>query len=433
MVEILHPPARAYKAKDGNLWHATASFAAYEDERLYGFGQRRHGRLDQKGCVLDLRQANCEVCIPFTLSSRGYGFLWNNPALGRVELGHTGTRWVAEATHQIDYRITAGDTPAEIMRHYVDATGHATGLPEWASGFWQCKLRYKTQEELLNVAREYKKRGLPLSVIVIDFFHWPMMGDLRFDETCWPDPVGLVKELKEMGVEAMVSVWPAFNGNSANYPEFYENGYLLAVHHGLPTTLQFFDTRPEGVVYLHYYDPTNPGARALFWEKAREGYYRHGFRIFWLDCIEPEMKGPHQDNLQLHAGTGEEVACLYPIEHERAFHEGMTAAGQEKALNLCRSAWAGSQRYGAAVWSGDIKSTFEVLAKQIRAGLNIAVSGIPYRCLLPVGVDAAQAAKDGCRPRDVNAQEIRARLRQEDQRLCLDPENLPGEVQPEND
>ena len=175
---------------------------------IYGLGQHQHGRLDQKGCVIELIQRNTEVSIPFLLSSRGYGFLWNNPAVGRVELGYNATRWVAEAAPQIDYWITTGNTPADILSNYAEVTGHAPEFPEWASGFWQSKLRYASQEELESVAREYRQRNLPLSVIVIDFFHWTRQGEWQFDPKYWPDPAGMVKKLENLGVKVMVSVWP---------------------------------------------------------------------------------------------------------------------------------------------------------------------------------------------------------------------------------
>ena len=192
-------PERRFKSLGSNLFRSQIKFRAYDDERFYGLGQRKHGKLDQKGCVIDLLQLNSKVCIPFLLSNRGYGFLWNNPAVGRVELGQNHTRWIAEATAKLDYWITLGDTPAQIVERYVDATGHAPMLPEWAAGFWQCKLRYTSQDELLSVAREYKARGLPLSVIVIDYFHWTSQGDWQFDPADWPDPAGMVKELEADG------------------------------------------------------------------------------------------------------------------------------------------------------------------------------------------------------------------------------------------
>ena len=181
---FIRPPARRFKPLGSDLYHITAEFQPADGERFYGLGQHQHGLLDQKGCVIDLWHRNTEVSIPFLVSSRGYGFLWHNPAVGRVELGRNGTRWVAEASRQMDYWITAGSY-AEIMAHYADATGHAPVLPQWVAGFWQCKLRYRTQEELLEVAREYRRRGLPLDVIVVDFFHWTRMGEWRFD------PVGV--------------------------------------------------------------------------------------------------------------------------------------------------------------------------------------------------------------------------------------------------
>src|SRR5216683_3055611 len=298
-------PSRSFKAVHSELFHLEVRFRAYKDERLYGLGQHQHGRLDQKGCTIDLIQRNTEVSIPFLFSSRGYGFLWHNPGIGRVELGYNTTRWVAEATPQLDYWITAGATPAEIMEHYADATGHAPELPAWAAGFWQSKLRYRTQNELLSVAREYKRRGLPLAVIVIDFFNWTLQGDWRFDPELWPDPAGMVSELEGMGVKLMVSIWPTVNPVSEKFP------------------------------------------------------------------MDP-------DNLRFHLGNGLTVANAYPLLHARGFYEGMRDAGETAILNLCRSAWAGSQRYGAAVWSGDINSTFEAFQAQVRAGLNIGLSGIPW-------------------------------------------------------
>ena len=372
------PPARWVRPLVGNHYRIEARFNAYDGERLYGLGQHQHGQLDQKGCVIDLIHFNTESTIPFLLSSRGYGFLWNNPAVGRVELGANATRWVAEATPQLDYWITAGETPAEILEHYTDATGHAPMLPEWAAGFWQCKLRYRTQAELLSVAREYKRRGLPLSVIVADFFHWSLQGDWQFDPELWPDPAAMVRELEEMGVKLMVSIWPTVNSLSANFEEMQRRGLLVRTERGTPVLMTYVDNKPEGPVYLHIYDATHPEARAYIWEQAREGYYRHGVRSWWLDQTEPEIYPLDFDNLRYHWGHGLAVTNIYPLTHARAFYEGMRSEGEQDIVLLCRAAWAGSQRYGAAVWTGDIDSTFAALQAQVRAGLNMALSGIPW-------------------------------------------------------
>lgn len=373
------PPARWYRPQQGsNLSRIDTHFRANPGESIYGLGQHQHGLLDNKGCVIDLEQRNTEVCIPFYISSLGYGFLWNNPGVGRVELGNNLTRWVMEATRGIDYYIVAGDTPAEILAKYIDATGHPPLLPDFALGFWQCKLRYRTQQELLDVVREYKKRGLPLAVIVSDYFHWRMMGDWAMDPRDWPDPVAMMKELKDLGVELMVSVWPTVNANNPVYNEMNERGLLARTVHGVQAHIPIWDTEPEGVAMAAYYDATNPEARRFVWERVKKGYLDYGVRVFWLDADEPELMPMHAENIRYALGTGLEVTNIYPLLHQKGFYEGMLAEGQNEVINLSRSAWAGTQRYGAAVWSGDIRSRFDILRAQIPAGLNIAMSGIPW-------------------------------------------------------
>jgi alpha-D-xyloside xylohydrolase len=283
-----------------------------------------------------------------------------------VELAENQTRWIAESTSQMDYYLVAGDTPADILARYADVTGHPTRFPEWAAGFWQCKLRYRTQEELLSVAREYKRRGLPLDIIVVDFFHWTMMGEWQFDPAFWPDPAGMVKELEAMGVKLMVSVWPSVNLNSANYTEMVEKGLLVRAEQGIQGHMFIADTYPKGPSPISYYDSTNPAARKYIWEKVKQNYYDLGIKVWWLDACEPEIYPMDVHNLRFHLGNGLEVAHLYPLMHARAFYEGMTEAGESAVISLCRSAWAGSQRYGAAVWSGDIPSTFEYLQGRFR-------------------------------------------------------------------
>jgi len=377
-IHTLSIPARHYKDLKGDLFHIEACFEAYEDEHIYGLGQHQHGRLDQKGCVIELIQRNTEVSIPFLLSSRGYGFLWNNPAVGRVELGRNATRWVAEAAPQIDYWITTGETPANILSNYADVTGHAPMLPDWASGFWQSKLRYASQEELLSVAEEYHRRKLPLSVIVIDFFHWTRQGDWQFNPKYWPDPKGMVKKLESLGVRAMVSVWPTVNRLSPNYSEMSSKGYIIRNKNSTAAHMYFVDNHAEEGIYIHYYDSTHPGARKYIWEKVKQEYYRFGIKIYWLDACEPELLPMLPENLRFYAGDGEAVANVYPLHHVQGFYEGMRAESEQDIIFLCRSAWAGSQRFGAAVWSGDIPSTFASLRVQVKAGLNTGLSGIPW-------------------------------------------------------
>lgn len=371
-------PGPRLRTAHGNGYHRLEQrFHAYPQEKLFGLGQHQHGLFDQKGAVIDLVQRNAEVSIPFLVSSRGYGFLWNSPAIGRVELAANGTRWVSDSARQIDYWVTAG-RPAQVMRAYADATGHPSMLPEWAAGFWQCKLRYRSQEELLEVAREYHRRGVPLDVIVCDFFHWSHLGDWQFDPAEWPDPAAAVKELAEYGTRLMVSVWPSVSPLSDNHAEMERQGLFIGTEYGPIAHADWPDKGVDKTVQVAFYDATNPRAREYVWSKVRENYVSHGIDLWWLDACEPEVKPGYPANLRYHAGPGLEVGNMYPRENSRTFYEGMLADGRADVVTLNRSAWAGSQRYGAALWSGDIHTDFATLRTQIAAGLNVSLSGIPW-------------------------------------------------------
>ncbi len=364
--------AREFKPITGGDYHLTMRFESVDkDEKIYGMGQYQQPYLDLKGLDLELAHRNSQASVPFAVSSLGYGFLWNNPGVGRAVLGKNIMSFEAYSTKVLDYWIVAGDTPAEIEEAYAKVTGTVPMMPEYGLGFWQCKLRYQTQEELLQVAREYKRRNLPIDLIVIDFFHWPKQGEWKFDPVYWPDPDAMVKELKEMGIELMVSVWPTVDRTCENYEEMLEKGYLIRTERGFRAGLDF-----QGAT-IHF-DATNPGAREYVWNKVKQNYYEKGIRVFWLDEAEPEYTAYDFDNYRYHLGTDLQIGNLYPAEYARAFYEGMEREGQKNIVNLLRCAWAGSQKYGALVWSGDIASSFESMRNQLAAGLNMGLAGIPW-------------------------------------------------------
>ena len=362
--------AREYRVTSGNQFKISLYFKAEPGEHFYGMGQDANDCFDLKGSTVELLQKNGKCTIPYTYSSRGYGFIWNNPAIGRAEFVNNHTMWHVQCAKQIDYVIIAGDTPGEINEKFTAITGRAPMLPEWAAGFWQCKLRYETQEELLQVAREYKKRGLPISVIVIDYFHWTMQGEWKFDPEKWPDPKAMVSELESMGIKLMVSVWPTIDPRSENYAYMREHNYILRGERGVDVVFMFFGPQT-------YVDTTHPGAREFFWSRAKKNYYDYGIRTFWLDEAEPEMRPYDYDNVRMYLGNGEEVSNIYCVGFAKAFYDGLKAQGEE-VCNLVRCAWLGSQRYGVVLWSGDIASTFDSLRKQLKAGLNVAMCGIPW-------------------------------------------------------
>lgn len=364
--------AREFKPNVGGDYHLTVRFESLDrNEKIYGMGQYQQPYLNLKGTDLEMAHRNSQASVPFAVSSLGYGILWNNPGVGRAVFGHNIMSFENYGTKVMDYWFVAGDTPAEIEEAYAKAAGTVPMMPEYGLGFWQCKLRYQTQEELLEVAREYKRRGLPIDVIVIDYFHWPTQGEWKFDPVYWPNPDAMIKELKDMGIELMVSIWPTVDRKSENYEEMLEKGYLIRTERGFRTGLDF-----EGAT-IHY-DATNPGAREYLWNKAKENYYDKGIKIFWLDEAEPEYTAYDFDNYRYYLGTDLEIGNIYPVDYARTFYEGMEREGQENIVNLLRCAWAGSQRYGALVWSGDIASSFSCMRNQIAAGLNMGIAGIPW-------------------------------------------------------
>lgn len=355
----------------GSEFSLNLKFDSNDGEKIFGMGQYQQAYMDLKGCTLELAQKNTQASVPYLVSSKGYGLLWNNPAIGRATLGANVTEFTAESTRQIDYWINAADTPAALVEQYTELTGRVPMMPEWAMGFWQCKLRYQTQDEVLTIARRYKELNIPLSVIVIDFFHWTQQGDWRFDPEYFPDPKAMIDELHEMGVRVMISIWPTVDRTSVNYEEMSERDLLIRTDRGLNVTMECWGMQC-------FIDPTNPETREFVWQKAMENYRSHGVDLFWLDEAEPEYTVQDFDLYRYYDGPALECANEYPARYSQTFFDGMKKEGIENPLNLVRCAWAGSQRYGALVWSGDVPSTFTYLRYQLTAGLNMGLAGIAW-------------------------------------------------------
>ena len=373
---------RELKPNPGTFnWKATVRFEAYDNEKLFGMGQYQDSHLDKKGGSWELSQKNSQASVPFVISTRGYGFLWNNPAIGTATFGTNGTTWTAEQTQKIDYWVTCG-TPSEIEKNYTDVTGRTPLMPDFAMGFWQCKLRYRTQQEVIDVAKEYRRRNLPLDVIVIDFFHWSCQGDFKFDAEDWPDPEQMVRELGEMGVKLMVSVWPTIDERSENFDEMAQNGLLISFDRKNGFNMDWMGNTV-------FFDTTNPKTREYVWEKCKENYFKKGIQLFWLDEAEPEYGLYEFEHYKYHLGPAMECSNIYPFYYAKAFYDGLCKEKQaaqnkdalqvdESPISLIRCAWAGSQRFGTVVWSGDVHSDFRSLRNQLQAGLSMAIAGIPW-------------------------------------------------------
>lgn len=355
----------------GSEYALTVRFESTKGEKIFGMGQYQQQQMDMKGCVLELAQRNSQISVPFAVSSLGYGFLWNNPAVGRVTFGNNYTEWVARATSQMDYWITAEDTPKKILENYTAVTGHADLFPEDLMGLWQCKLRYRTQDEVLEVARRYKKEGIKIDQIVIDFFHWTVQGDWKFDKKYWPDPKAMVDELHSMGIKVIVSVWPSVDRRSENFAPMQEQGLLIRTERG---SLETYDYQGDCVEI----DTFNPETRKYVWDVCKKNYYDLGIDAFWLDNSEPDYCVYDFENYRYSEGPALTCSNMYPQMYSRIFYDEMKKLGRNDIVNLLRCGWAGSQKYGNLIWSGDIPSTFEAFSDQVQCGLNMGLAGISW-------------------------------------------------------
>ncbi len=362
--------ARNYIPRTGGDYQLNIKFEANDGEKLFGMGQYQQAQTNMKGCFLDLAQRNSQVTIPFALSNLGYGFLWNNPAVGRATFGYNITEWTSECSKEMDYWICADEDPRAIVEDYCAVTGRAPEFPEDLMGLWQCKLRYRTQEEVLDVAHACKEHNVPIDLIVIDFFHWPYQGDWRFDETYWPDPKAMVDELHSMGIKVCVSVWPSVDRRSENFGEMFENGMLIRTERGSIQTYDYLGDCLE-------IDATNPETRDYVWAKLKKNYADYGIDMFWMDNAEPDYAVYDYDNYRYWMGTALECTNIYPQYYSRIVYDNQVKEGLP-AVNLLRSAWAGSQKYGNVVWSGDVPSTFEGFRDQFQCGINMAICGMPW-------------------------------------------------------
>ena len=355
----------------GGDYRLIVRFESNDGEKLFGMGQYQQPYMDLKGCTLELAQKNSQTTVPFAVSSLGSGFLWNNPAVGRVTFGKNLTEWEAAACRDMDYWVTAADTPKDLIYNYTSVTGRAPMMRGDLMGFWQCKLRYRTQEEVLSVARKYHDLGIRPDMIIIDFFHWTVQGDWKFDPVYWPDPKAMIDELHAMGYRVMVSVWPSVDRRSENFYDMTERGLLMRTERGAAQT---YDYQGDCVQI----DPTNPETREYVWEKCRHNYLDLGVDHFWLDNSEPDLTRYDFDNYRYWLGPALECSNIYPQWYSRIFYDRQKDLGDRQPVNLLRCGWAGSQKYGNVLWSGDVPSTWESMRDQLQAGLNVGLAGIPW-------------------------------------------------------
>lgn len=355
-----------------------ASFSAPRDEHYYGMGQNQESLsgLDLRGRVLDCKHwydapAGESVCVPFMVSSKGYGIVWDNPSATRFIAGVNGrTAFQSNVGERVSFFVITGNNSDELYAGYARLTGKTPIPPKAAFGLIQSKARYDSQQEVLRVANTYRQKKYPLDVMVVDWFYWTRMGQMDINPAEFPDPDGMNKQLHDMGMQSIISIWPRYETSGRYFNELDKKGYLLKDKDGKSVDgLPFRSDRTGGLI-----DATNPAARQWFWEKARDNILSHGFDYPWLDETEPDLV---PDGFFYSIGSGDRYHNLFPLLHVEGVADNMRAwKPNKRVLILSRAAYLGSQRTGALFWSSDINPTWEALARQIPAGLNMTASGI---------------------------------------------------------
>lgn len=358
-------------------YSVSATFDSRYDEHYYGLGQQQKGWMDLRD-----HQIHCwheygaiggeDVCVPFMLSSRGYGIVWDNPSKTTVDLGFNGRNvWSSEVGDRVSFFVIVGSSD-EIYAGYRLLTGVTHMLPRAAYGYIQSKAIYPTQKQLLDVAKRYREKKLPLDVMVVDFLNVTRQGEMDLDPERWPDPAAMNRELHNMGVGTLLSVWPHFSRGTQFYDMLLNRGWLILSHDRKPD----LGWAPESIG--PNLDSTNPEAAEWFWEKVRDRYIKpYGFDYLWLDETEPDVD-PGNDVFSI--GPGIRFYNVYPLFHTSAVYEGFRRdfGNSRRVMILARAAYLGAQRNGTVFWSSDVESTWDTLKRSVPAGLNFTATGLPY-------------------------------------------------------
>ena len=363
------------RTTDPPFFRVGATFASPPDEHYYGLGQNQEGFLDRRGhsvrCAHDYKAPGGQsVCVPFVVTNKGYGLVWDNPSATTVSFGFNEvTQWTSDVGQRVSFFVIAGKSYDEIYSGYRLLTGDVPMLPKSAYGYIQCKQRYSSQAELLAVAKGYRERHLPIDDLVIDWFYYTKMGQMDMNPKYWPDPTEMNRQLHAMNFHTMISVWPRFVPEDRYYETVLKNGWFMHLADGTPTNGLPYDRAGADI------DTTNPDAAKWYWGIVKENFVQKGFDAFWADETEPDIEPAGS---YYHVGPGTQFFNIYPLFHTAAFYNGMRADMHERALILARASYLGAQHNGTIFWSSDISGTWDTLKRQVPTGIDFAASGMPY-------------------------------------------------------
>jgi alpha-D-xyloside xylohydrolase len=362
--------------RESSAFSVRQNFTLSAEEGVYGLGQQQLGVMNYRGHTVKIVQANTKAVTPVLVSTAGYGIFWDNYSKTIFDDSRGQTSFWSEVGDNIDYYLFYGPTIDQEIAGYRQLTGQAPLYGKWAYGYWQSKEHYATRDELLGIAQTYRDKHIPIDNIVQDWNYWgnnDNWGGMIFDETKYPRPKEMIDELHRENFHLMISIWAGLGPTSQIYKDMDKHGYLF------PTV---------GWAGFKYFDVYNPAATDLYWKYASEGLFSKGVDGWWMDSTEPDMvnaltqEGEEyemkrvQDN---HLGTFARYLNSYPLlDTEAVYNNQRKETDQKRVYILTRSTFAGQQRAAATTWSGDIGADWPVFRRQIAAGVNHSMSGIPY-------------------------------------------------------
>lgn len=348
------------------------TFLLDKQEAIYGLGQHQQGHMNQRGQEVLLQQANTEIAIPIIHSVKGYAVLWDNNSSTNYKDSYEGMSFTSVSGKCVDYYFMYGKNADGTIAQIRDLTGQAPMFPLWTYGFWQSRERYVSQNELVNTVKKYRSLSIPLDGIIQDWQYWStdnkLWNSVEFGNPEFPNPRKMVDDVHKLNAHIAISVWPSFGPNTNIYKELKSKNLLFN-----------FDVYPHNIG-VRAYDAFNPEARQIYWKYMNDNLLSIGIDGWWLDSTEPEDNINEEGLSELtNVGTFRDVRNAFPLVSVKGVYEHQREATSDKRVYIfTRSAFAGQQRYGANSWSGDIDSRWSTLHKQISAGLNFSLTGIPF-------------------------------------------------------
>ena len=360
------------------------SFVLDKDESIYGLGQQQEGKMVQRNLTLHMIQGNTDDYVPFFVSVKGYGLFWDNYSPTVFKDTPDSTSFTSDVGDCIDYYVMFGGNADGVVAQMRDLTGQVPMLPFWTFGYFQCKERYKSQDELVGVVRKYRELGVPLDGIIQDWQYWGnnyLWNAMEFLNAEFYDPQKMVNDVHNLHAHMLISIWNSFGPQTKQYKELDKIGALLNFK---TWPLSGSDKWPPIMDYpsgVRVYDPYNPTARDIYWKYVNKGLFSLGIDGWWLDSSEPDHLDFKPSDLddKTYLGSFRKVRNAFPLMTVGGLYDHQRSVSSDKRVFiLTRSAFAGQQRYGANTWSGDIVASWKALRQQISAGLNFSLSAIPY-------------------------------------------------------